>query len=161
MTLQDAARLTSALAVHVRPAGKTPIEVPGSWVIIGSPWRAGRVRVRTGRHHRLLAVPRIGREVLPFLPLMRDAEQQVARPSVMNNLPAGLVLPDMRIHHQNGPSGAPARRQDNMTDAQAGRLRWRPRRRRDRGNARCAPGSGAAGLPAAYGRPVTGSVPRT
>ena len=98
-----------------------------------------------GRHHRLLAVPRIGREVLPFLPLMRDAEQQVARPSVMNNLPAGLVLPDMRIHHQNGPSGAPARRQDNMTDAQAGRLRWRPRRRRNRGNVRCAPGSGAAG----------------
>ena len=114
-----------------------------------------------GRHHRLLAVARIGRQVLPFMPLMRDAEQQVARPSVMNNLPAGLVLPDMRIHHQNGPSGAPARRQDNMTDAQAGRLRWRPRRRRDRGNARCAPGSGAAGLPAAYGRPVTGSVPRT
>ncbi len=33
----------------------------------------------TGRHHRLLAVARIGREVLPFLPLMRDAEEQVAR----------------------------------------------------------------------------------
>jgi Zn-dependent protease with chaperone function len=32
-----------------------------------------------GRHHRLLALARIGREVLPFLPLMRDAEQQVAR----------------------------------------------------------------------------------
>jgi Zn-dependent protease with chaperone function len=32
-----------------------------------------------GRHHRLLAVARIGREVLPFLPLMRDAEEQVAR----------------------------------------------------------------------------------
>jgi Peptidase family M48 len=31
------------------------------------------------RHHRLLALARIGREVLPFLPLMRDAEQQVAR----------------------------------------------------------------------------------
>ena len=28
----------------------------------------------TGRHHRLLAMARIGREVLPFLPLMRDAE---------------------------------------------------------------------------------------
>jgi transposase len=46
MTLQDAARLTSALAVHVRPAGKTPIEVPDGWVIIGSHRRAGRVRVR-------------------------------------------------------------------------------------------------------------------
>jgi Zn-dependent protease with chaperone function len=33
----------------------------------------------TGRHHRLLALARIGREVLPFLPLMRDAEQQVTR----------------------------------------------------------------------------------
>jgi Zn-dependent protease with chaperone function len=32
-----------------------------------------------GRHHRLLAVARIGRQVLPFLPLMRDAEAQVAR----------------------------------------------------------------------------------
>src|SRR5690348_14052714 len=32
-----------------------------------------------GRHHRLLAVARIGRQVLPFLPLMRDADQQVAR----------------------------------------------------------------------------------
>ena len=62
----------------------------------------------------------------------------------MNNLPAGLVLPGMRIHRQNGPSGAPAGRQDNMTDAPAGRLRWRPRRRRDRGNARRAPGSGIA-----------------
>ncbi len=33
----------------------------------------------TGRHHRLLAMARIGREVLPFSPLMRDAEEQVAR----------------------------------------------------------------------------------
>src|SRR6202020_2246702 len=29
--------------------------------------------------HRLVAMARIGREVLPFLPLMRDAEEQVAR----------------------------------------------------------------------------------
>jgi hypothetical protein len=62
----------------------------------------------------------------------------------MNNLPAGLVLSDMRIHRQNGPSGAPAGRQDNMTDAPAGRLHWRPRRR-NHGNARRAPGSGIAG----------------
>ncbi|HTA09426.1 MAG TPA: M56 family metallopeptidase [Streptosporangiaceae bacterium] len=33
----------------------------------------------TGRHHRLLALARIGRLVLPFLPLMRDADAQVAR----------------------------------------------------------------------------------
>ena len=62
--------------------------------------------------------------------------------SVMNNLPACCVFSDMRIHRQNGPSGAPAGRQDNMTDASAGHLRWRPRRRRD---ARREPGSGTAG----------------
>jgi Zn-dependent protease with chaperone function len=32
-----------------------------------------------GRHHRLLALARIGALVLPFLPLMRDADAQVAR----------------------------------------------------------------------------------
>jgi Zn-dependent protease with chaperone function len=32
-----------------------------------------------GRHHRLMAAARIGRMVLPFLPLMRDADVQVAR----------------------------------------------------------------------------------
>jgi hypothetical protein len=83
--------------------------------------------------------------------LMRDAGQRVARPSVMNNLPACLVLPDMRIHRQNGRSGVPAGWQEDMTDVPAGRLRWRPRRRRDRGNARCAPGSGTAGDQAAPG----------
>jgi Zn-dependent protease with chaperone function len=31
-----------------------------------------------GRHHRLVALARIGREVLPFLPLMRNAEDRVA-----------------------------------------------------------------------------------
>ena len=31
------------------------------------------------RHHRLLAMARIGRRVLPFLPLMRDTEAQVER----------------------------------------------------------------------------------
>ncbi|HEV3293697.1 MAG TPA: M56 family metallopeptidase [Streptosporangiaceae bacterium] len=32
-----------------------------------------------GRHHWLVAMAGIGRQVLPFVPLMRDAEQQVAR----------------------------------------------------------------------------------
>jgi bla regulator protein blaR1 len=32
-----------------------------------------------GRHHRLLAMARIGRQVLPFMPLMREADAQVAR----------------------------------------------------------------------------------
>jgi hypothetical protein len=31
------------------------------------------------RHHRLLAMARIIGQVLPFLPLMRDADAQVAR----------------------------------------------------------------------------------
>jgi Zn-dependent protease with chaperone function len=33
----------------------------------------------SGKHHRLLALARIGRLVLPFLPLMRDADAQVSR----------------------------------------------------------------------------------
>jgi Zn-dependent protease with chaperone function len=33
----------------------------------------------TGHHHRLLAIARIGRQVLPFIPLMRDADTQIAR----------------------------------------------------------------------------------
>ena len=32
-----------------------------------------------GRHHRLLALARVGRLVLPFVPLMRDIDMQVAR----------------------------------------------------------------------------------
>ncbi len=51
----------------------------------------------------------------------------------------------MRIHCQNGPFGAPAGGEDDLTDAPAGRRGWRPRRRRDRGNARRAPGPGTAG----------------
>jgi len=30
-------------------------------------------------HHRLLAIAKIGRQVLPFLPLMRDADTQITR----------------------------------------------------------------------------------
>ena len=32
-----------------------------------------------GRHHQLLSLARVGRLVLPFLPLMRDADEQVTR----------------------------------------------------------------------------------
>ena len=31
------------------------------------------------RHHRLLAIARIGRQVLPFIPLMQDADKQITR----------------------------------------------------------------------------------
>ena len=46
----------------------------------------------------------------------------------MNNLPASHVLPDMRIHRQNGLPGAPAGREDHTTGTPAKRHRWRPRR---------------------------------
>jgi Zn-dependent protease with chaperone function len=38
----------------------------------------------TGRHHRLIAMARIGRQVLPFVPLLRDADAQVARLAEMH-----------------------------------------------------------------------------
>ena len=76
----------------------------------------------------------------------------------MNNLPARCVFSDMRIHRQNGPSDAPAERQDNMTDAPTGRLRWRPRRRRD---ARPEPGSGTAGDQPAAVRAAPGETMAT
>lgn len=46
----------------------------------------------------------------------------------MNNLPASPVLPDMRIHRQNGLPGPPAGREDHTTGTPAKRHRWRPRR---------------------------------
>ena len=61
----------------------------------------------------------------------------------MNNIPASLVLPGMRIHRQNGLPSAPTGRQGPPTDTPAGR-RWWPRRRRDRGNPRPGPGTAAA-----------------
>jgi hypothetical protein len=61
----------------------------------------------------------------------------------MNNLPARLVLPDMRIHRQNGLSGSPAGQEGRPADTPARRRRRQPRRRRDRGNVRHTPGTGA------------------
>ena len=49
----------------------------------------------------------------------------------------------MRIHRRNGLPEPPAGRADRTTDAPARRLRWRARRRRDRGNVRQAPESAA------------------
>ena len=45
-----------------------------------------------------------------------------------------------------------------MTDASAGRRRWRPRRRRDRGHARRAPESGTAGDQTAAVRAAPGET---
>ena len=54
----------------------------------------------------------------------------------------------MRMHRQNGLPGLPAGREDNAA-APERRLSWRTRRRRDRGNARRAPGTDPAGGQAA------------
>jgi hypothetical protein len=51
----------------------------------------------------------------------------------------------MRIHRQNDLPGPPAGREDHTTDPQSRRLRWRPRRRPDRGNVLRAPGSDTGG----------------
>src|SRR5271167_3948994 len=51
----------------------------------------------------------------------------------------------MRIHRQNGLPEPPPGRADHTTDAPARHLRWRPRRRRDRGNAAQAPGAEVGG----------------
>jgi hypothetical protein len=53
----------------------------------------------------------------------------------MNDIPAGLVLPGMRIHRQNALPSASTGRQGRPTDTPARRRRWRSRRGRDRGNA--------------------------
>jgi hypothetical protein len=60
----------------------------------------------------------------------------------VNNFPASLVLAGMRIHRQRGQPGPAADRQDDTMGTRARRHRWWPRRRRDRGNARRAPGTG-------------------
>jgi len=64
----------------------------------------------------------------------------------------------MRIHRQNGLPGPPAGRADHTTDARARRLRWRPRRRRDRGNAPQAPGSGVGGDQTAWVQATPGGT---
>src|SRR6266581_2418542 len=51
----------------------------------------------------------------------------------------------MRIRRRNGLPEPLTGRADHMTDAPARRLRWRARRRWDRGNARQAPGSATGG----------------
>jgi Zn-dependent protease with chaperone function len=50
----------------------------------------------TGRHHRLLALAQIGCLVLPFLPLMRDADAQVARLVEMHADDAAARISDPR-----------------------------------------------------------------
>ena len=76
----------------------------------------------------------------------------------MNNIPAGLVLPGMRIHRQNAPPSAPTGRQGHPTDTPARRRRWRSRRRRDRGNAWPGPGTAAVRGQTAAVQIMTGEI---
>jgi hypothetical protein len=66
----------------------------------------------------------------------------------------------MRIHRQNGLPEPPAGRTDDTTQAPARRLRWRPRRRRDRVNAPRVPGSEVGGDQTARERTVREQTPR-
>lgn len=50
----------------------------------------------TGRHHQLMGLASIGRMALPFLPLMRDADLQVARLVEMHADDAAAVASDPR-----------------------------------------------------------------
>ncbi len=49
-----------------------------------------------GRHHALKAAARIGRQVLPFLPLLRDAEAHVARLAELHADDAAIRAADPR-----------------------------------------------------------------
>jgi len=49
-----------------------------------------------GRHHALRAAARIGRQVIPFLPLLRDAEAQVARLAELHADDAAIRATDPR-----------------------------------------------------------------
>jgi hypothetical protein len=69
----------------------------------------------------------------------------------MNNIRVSLVLPGMRIHRQNELPSARTGRHGHPADTPARHRRWRPRRRRNRGNAR--PGAGARAV-----RGQTGAV---
>jgi hypothetical protein len=64
----------------------------------------------------------------------------------------------MRIHRQRGQPGLPAGREDHTMGTPAQRHRWRPRRRRDRGNARRAPGTGTARDETAPGETAPGDT---
>jgi hypothetical protein len=65
----------------------------------------------------------------------------------------------MRIHRQSSLPEPPADRPDHTTDGQSRRLRWRPRRRPDRGDALRAPESDTGDDQAApvQGTPVQGT----
>jgi hypothetical protein len=94
-------------------------------------------------HHRLLALARIGRQVLPFLPLMRDTEAQVTRLVEMHADDAALVVlataasppPALaaaatdavqRIHRLLGPAEPLGRARRQLLRATAGALALTP-----------------------------------
>jgi Zn-dependent protease with chaperone function len=82
----------------------------------------------TGGHHRLLALARIGSLVLPFLPLTRDADEQVARLAEMHADDAAARANDPRslatalVVLATGVSPAPALAAAATDSVQ--RIRW-------------------------------------
>jgi hypothetical protein len=62
----------------------------------------------------------------------------------MNTLLVSPVMPGMKFHRQNGLPDAPAGQQDHTTGTRVRRRCWRPRRRRDREDARQWPDTGVA-----------------
>jgi hypothetical protein len=64
----------------------------------------------------------------------------------------------MRIHRQRGQAGQPASQEDDTMGTPAQRHRWRPRRSKDRGNARRALGTGPARDGTAPGGTAPGDI---
>jgi hypothetical protein len=64
----------------------------------------------------------------------------------------------MRIHRERGQPGLPADRQDHTMGTPAQRHRWRPRRRRDRGDVQRAPATGTARDEIAPGDTVAAAI---
>jgi Zn-dependent protease with chaperone function len=99
--------LGAVLVEHSQPAaycvaGRSPTVVLTTGALQAlDPGQLGAVLAHerahlAGRHHCLLALARIGRLVLPFLPLMRDADAQVARLVEMHADDAAIRSSDPR-----------------------------------------------------------------
>ena len=129
----------------------------------------------TGHHHRLLAMVRIARQILPFLPLTRDADVQVARLIELHADDAATRTQRFRAagrragrpghggrQSRDGPRGGRHRHRAADTPAAAARRAAEPGApapvARHRGRARADPG--IAGPHPGPGGPGAGPGPR-
>jgi hypothetical protein len=104
MTRQDTARLTSPLTVHVRPAGKTPIEVPGAWI---RPARMPRLPHRSPAGQ--CATPARVRPGVSTEPIEDSTARLIARASAVStgSEPPGVFLgPPVRAVACGPPPGS-------------------------------------------------------